>query len=137
MRKKDRKLSDLLEIISDRKGRAANGVKININERTIQRKIENATEKAMWEISSEVMADCNEFAKEDTGTLINSSMVKSEPGKGKIVWDTPYAKRQYWAVKTAHKQPNPNATWKWCEFAKKKWGKKWAEKAQQAFNKHF
>ena len=109
------------------------GVKIQINERMIQEKVSNAAEKAMWAISEEVMADCNEFVKVDTHVLQHSSMTHSEPGKGVITWDTPYAKRQYWEIKTAHKQPNPNATWKWCEAAKKKHLKKWTESAKKAF----
>lgn len=91
----------------------------------------------MWAISEEVMADCNEFVKVDQHGLEQSSLIKSEPAKGVIVWDTPYAKRQYWEIKTAHKDVNPNATWRWCEAAKKKYKEKWQKSAQKAFKMFF
>lgn len=111
-------------------------VRININKTLVTQKVERATEKALWEVTSNIMADCNEFVKHDKGTLEGSSMIHSLPEKGVITWQTPYARRQYWEIKTAHKNFNPNATWKWCEAAKLKYKEKWTRQIQKAFNKN-
>ena len=106
-------------------------VKININP-YLQQKIENAAEKAIWATTEEILADCQKYVKEDQGTLRDSAQIKSEPGKGIIVWDTPYAKRQYWEIKTSL---TPGRTWKWCETAKLKHGKRWQGLIQKAIKK--
>ena len=66
-----------------------------------------------------------------TGTLIASSLVHSRTQEGKLIWQTPYARRQYWAIRTAFKNVNPNATWRWCEHAKQKNLAKWNRQAQK------
>lgn len=101
-------------------------VKISIDQAKIRQKIENASEKALWATTSEILNDCQPYVKRDTGALEQSALVKSEPQKGVIVWDEPYAKRQYWEIKTANTSGgHPNATWKWFEYAKKKNVKRW------------
>lgn len=105
-------------------------MKIQISKAQVRAKIDNAKEKMCWAISSEIMGDCNEYCKEDSSDLIRSSLIKSEPGKGVIVWDTPYAKRQYWEIKTSL---TPGRTWKWCETAKRKHKDQWQRKAQRRF----
>lgn len=80
-------------------------------------------------LSEEILADCNEYCKEDNHILIDSSIEKSKPEKGLLIWETPYAKRQYWEIKTSL---TPGRTWKWCETAKRRWCKtKWSKKAER------
>ena len=79
-------------------------------------------------LSTEVLADCNEYCKEDNHALIDSSLIHSEPDKGRLVWETPYAKRQYWEIKTSL---TPGRTWKWCETAKRKHKARWQRLAER------
>ena len=44
-------------------------------------------------------------------------------------WQTPYARRQYWEIRTAYKDENPRATWKWVHVAKSKYQEKWTRQA--------
>ena len=93
-------------------------VKILVNEDTIQVKIDNAWKSGLEMLSSQVLKDCNRYCKEDTGMLILSSFIHSDLKKGRLVWQTPYAARQYYEIQTAYKDVNANASWRWCELAK-------------------
>ena len=106
-------------------------VKMNIKPRAVVAKIETAWERGLPVLSEEILADCNELCKEDTGTLIQSSLIHSDLRNGRLIWQTPYARRQYWAIRTAHKDKNPQATWKWCHAAKKRWQERWNRLAQK------
>ena len=106
-------------------------VKVNINEAKLLMKAQNPlTEKGLAMLSSQVLRDCNMYCKEDTGMLIASSMLHSQLNKGLLVWQTPYAARQYYEIRTAYKDVNPNATWRWCEVAKNNHGEKWLAQAK-------
>lgn len=105
-------------------------VKININEHAIQVKIDNAWSNGLEMLSSEILRDCNKYCKEDTGMLIMSSYIHSNLKKGLLIWNTPYAARQYYEIQTAIKDVNSNASWRWCEVAKTNHYEKWARQAQ-------
>lgn len=103
-------------------------VKINIDQQKVEARIDTAWKAGLPELSEEILADCNEYCKEDNKTLILSSYVHSRPKEGKLVWQTPYAKRQYWAIKTSL---TPGRTWKWCETAKRKMKARWNRLAER------
>lgn len=103
-------------------------VRIEIDASRVGAKVMNAWDAALPVLSEEILADCNEYCKEDTGALIKSSLLHSRPKEGKLVWETPYAKRQYWVIKTSL---TPGRTWKWCHKAKAKWGKRWEGLAER------
>ena len=107
-------------------------VKININQQRIYSKIDNPlTAEGLAMLSSQILTDCNRYCKEDTeGTLIASSMIHSKLDEGKLVWQTPYAARQYYEIQTAHTDINPNASWRWVEVAKQNHKADWQRQAQ-------
>ena len=105
-------------------------VKININENSIKATIDNKWNNALEAISSQILRDCNEFCKEDTGMLIMSSLIHSRLDKGLLIWNTPYAARQYYEIQTANPHPNHNATWRWAEVARNRYHERWAKQAQ-------
>jgi hypothetical protein len=105
-------------------------VKININEHAIQVKIDNAWSNGLEMLSSEILRDCNKYCKEDTGMLIMSSYIHSNLKKGLLIWNTPYAARQYYEIQTAIKDVNSNASWRWCEVAKQRYQTQWGRQAQ-------
>lgn len=102
-------------------------VKINISGDDVEAKVKSAWEKILYALSSEILGDCNEYCKEDTGALIASSNTHSLPQEGLLIWQTPYAKRQYWEIETSLK---PGRTWKWCETAKNKHKSDWDKRAE-------
>lgn len=104
-------------------------VKIMINTSKVGARVMGVfNTEVLPELSEEILADCNEYCKEDTHALIDSSLIHSQPEKGLLIWETPYAKRQYWAIKTSL---TPGRTWKWCETAKRKKKKLWAKSAER------
>lgn len=105
-------------------------VKIIINENSIKAKIDNTWESGLEMLSSEILRDCNKYCKEDNGYLIMSSFIHSDLKKGRLVWNTPYAARQYYEIRTAHKDKNSNASWRWCEVAKNNHLEQWQKQAQ-------
>ena len=106
-------------------------IKIQINKDAVKAQVMGAWDKGLAILSEEILNDCNQYCKEDTGALIASSLIHSVLAEGKLIWQTPYARRQYWKIRTAHTDVNQNASWKWCEVAKKKCKKKWAKQAQR------
>lgn len=106
-------------------------VKINIKKDAVVARVTGAFKTALPLLSEEILNDCNQYCKEDTGMLIASSLVHSLPREGKLIWQTPYARRQYWEIRTAFQSVNPNATWRWCEYAKQRYLLKWNRQAQK------
>lgn len=106
-------------------------VRVRISQNAVEARVMNAWEKGLALLSEEILNDCNLYCKEDTGTLIASSMLHSVPKEGKLIWQTPYAKRQYWEIRTAITDVNSQASWKWCEVAKRKHKSEWDRKAER------
>lgn len=107
-------------------------IRIRINTHAVQVRVEDAFKAGLPQLSEEILNDCNQYCKEDTGTLIASSLVHSRPQDGLLIWQTPYARRQYWEIRTAYTDVNPQATWKWCEAAKQHRLARWNRQAQRA-----
>lgn len=103
-------------------------VRIQINPEQVQAKIMGAWQKNLFALTSQILQDCNQYVKRDIGTLETSSLIHSQPAEGKIIWQTPYARRQYWEIKTSL---TPGRTWRWIETAKKKYKDRWYKLAQR------
>jgi hypothetical protein len=108
-------------------------VKVIVDRAAVVARLENAFKASLPMLSEEILNDCNKYCKEDSRTLIRSSLLQSLPKEGRLIWQTPYAKRQYWEIRTAIKDKNPSATWRWCEKAKRENIGKWTRQAQVAF----
>ena len=108
-------------------------VKFNINTAQIKKKCDHPFgEQGLAMLSSQILHDCNLYCKEDTeGTLIASSMIHSKLNEGLLIWQTPYAARQYYEIRTAYTDVNPNASWRWCEVAKNLHKADWGRSAQE------
>lgn len=107
------------------------GVRVILDEGKLMRRIKKGWNKTLTPLSEQILADCNNYCKQDTGNLIASSQANSQPQKGKLIWKTPYAKRQYWKIRTASRDKNPQATWRWCETAKRADLKSWNKLADK------
>lgn len=102
-------------------------VRINIQHHAVEARVMGAFEAALPQLSEEILNDCNQFCKEETGALISSSLTHSRPQEGKLIWQTPYARRQYWEIRTAYN----GKTWRWCEYAKQRHKARWERQAQR------
>lgn len=106
-------------------------VRINIPRGTVVARVESAFQRGLPILTEEIMNDCNQYVKVRDHALEQSAITHSRPQEGKIIWQTPYARRQYWEIRTAYTDVNPNATWKWAEVAKSKCLNKWQRQAQR------
>lgn len=105
-------------------------VRIQINENSIRATIDNTWQNGREMLCSQILRDCNLYCKEDTGMLIMSSLIHSRLKDGLLIWNTPYAARQYYEIPTAYKDVNSNASWRWCEVAKQNHLSEWQRQAQ-------
>ena len=103
-------------------------VKIKIDPNKVEGKVQGAWDKGLFVLSSQVLGDCNQYVKVDQHTMESSSHSASQLSEGRLVWDTQYAKRQYWAIRTSL---TPGRTWKWCETAKRKFKADWQKLAEK------
>lgn len=108
------------------------GVKVTVDKSKVAAKIAAGKAAMIPAVAEQALADCNYFARRDQGTMIESSETASDLQAGKLVWDTPYAKKAYYTG-TPSKDVNPNASLMWCEKAKAEFGKDWDEIAQKNF----
>ena len=107
-------------------------VTVTTDRSRIAARIKSGIERMIPAVAEQALADCNHFAKRDQGTLIQSSETASDLKAGELVWNTPYAKRQYYTG-TPSTDVNPNASLKWCEKARDTYGGDWQKIAQKQF----
>lgn len=111
-------------------------VKVEVDQNLIKTKMNKAWKKGLGMLSSQILKDCNRYCKEDTWMLIISSLIHSDLDNGKLVWNTPYAARQYYEIQTAYHDKNPEASWMWCDVAKQQHLDDWNKQAQ-AITKYY
>jgi len=108
-------------------------VRVRIETKQIKPKVKKTVEQAQRVVDSQVLKDSNRYAPMDTGNLINSSLRASQIGQGRLVWDTPYARRLYYNPQyNFSKAKNPQAGGLWFERAKSRHSREWAEVAGKA-----
>lgn len=102
----------------------------------IPRNIENFNQRGQVIFSSEVLKDCNYYVPQDTSNLIRSSQRSSNFEKGKLIWDTRYAKKVYYNPQyNFSKDKNPNARGLWFEAAKAHFFRRWLTVLENLKNK--
>ena len=105
----------------------------NFNVPEIMGNIEAANQEALVKMGKDIIASSNYYCKQDQGMLIASSQ-NSDLENGIIVWDTPYAQRQYY-LENAHTDRNPNAQMMWFHKAKDVHCDQWIKEYKNTFNK--
>jgi hypothetical protein len=103
-------------------------IRIQIDPNKVGLKVQGAWKESLLPLSSQILGDCNQYVKIDHKDMMLSSGSASKLNEGKLVWDTPYAKRQYWEIRTSL---TPGRTWKWCETAKRKFKSDWQKLAER------
>ena len=94
----------------------------------VSRKIKSNAERAQFILDEQVLKDSNFYAPLDTGELIRSSLRMSLIGQGRLIWDTPYARINYYGVnRNFSKDKNSMAGPLWFEMAKSRHLMEWLE----------
>jgi len=92
-------------------------VKVTINRKAMQ-KLGQIQQQALEMTTEAVKTDIvtSAVVPKKTGELERSAFVDVQPGKGRIIFDTPYARRLYWNPEYNFRQDNnANAQGKWME----------------------
>ncbi|MDD9147827.1 minor capsid protein [Sporolactobacillus sp. CQH2019] len=114
------------------------GIHVNVNLGDIAGKVNKAKKFAQVALDEQVLKDSNRFIPFDTGNLRDSSIRASQPGTGKVVWDTPYARRLYYNPQyNFSKDQNTLARGRWFDAAKAQCGAQWVDTAQNGVNEYF
>lgn len=101
-------------------------LKIKFVDKEMSKKIQQIMEKGQIILDTQVLKDSNHYAPMDEGTLIGSGIRFTQPGTGKIIWETPYARRLYYNPQyNFSRDSNPNAQGLWFEAAKSRHLKDW------------
>ena len=107
-------------------------VRVYTNYARIKARVENGRKSMIAAVTEQVVQDGNYFCKQDQGTLMSSALSASQPKKGLAIWNTPYAKKQYYTG-TPSKDVNPNASMMWVEKARSAFGADWQKIADKEF----
>lgn len=105
-------------------------IRIQLNTRALLKELEVNWNKYLPELLILMRENCNRYVPKDRGDLIGSSFRASDLRHGKIIWDTPYARRRYFEG-TPSKDANPNATTHWVEVATVRHRKEWHKAARE------
>jgi hypothetical protein len=97
----------------------------------IRSKVSASKERAQKVLDMTVIKDSGRFVPFQTGMLEKSAMESSRVGSGLVVYNTPYAKRQYYGEFEHGKNKHPQATRLWFEAAKAENLEKWIRIAQE------
>ena len=70
-------------------GAAQVRVEVDIRSQITRSDVERATQAAIAMTSEQALKDCNFYCKQDTGALIQSSLIHSDIDGGVLKWVTP------------------------------------------------
>lgn len=113
-------------------------VKVDVNMGKLKAKEEIASRLAQEQIDQAVLKDSNYYIPKDKSYLEGSGIISSLIGKGKIIWDEPYARRLYYNPQyNFSKDMNPNAQGLWFEAAKSNKLQSWVNIGKKVFGEQF
>jgi hypothetical protein len=109
------------------------GVKVSID--GLARAAAKRSAYARFVTTQQVIKDSNRYVPFYEGTLMKSSLTASDPKRGIVRWDTPYARKMYNGLNyNFSKDMNPLAGPQWYKRAEGVHGKSWLKVAQGALN---
>lgn len=113
-------------------------VNVEIDTAKLLAKSASAEKRAQEQLDQDVIKDSNYYIPKDKSTLEGSALIASQIGKGKVIWDTPYARRLYYNPGyNFSTDKNPNARGLWFEAAKAKKRSEWLQNAQANYKREF
>lgn len=112
-------------------------IEVNFDEKKEEDKIKQSVHLTQAKFDAQVLKDSNRFCPFKTGAMFKSAIIATKLGSGEIIWDTEYAREQYYSHPNKSHQQNPNATMMWFETAKVRYSKDWEVLAQNEFSKNF
>lgn len=111
-------------------------VKVVIDDKVVTERITKRIDGVQGKLDAQILKDSNYYCPMDSGTLQKSAIIHSVLGSGRLVWQTPYAREQYYNDGYTHGHSrNPNATSRWFESAKARRLDVWLKLANDEYQK--
>jgi hypothetical protein len=113
----------------------SNGPSFNIHVELsgVSAAVQQMVKLAQFALDTQVVKDSNKYIPFQEGILRDSAITASAIGEGKVIWNTPYARRLYYNPEYKfNKDRNPDAQGLWFEAAKSANKKDWEKIANQA-----
>ena len=104
---------------------------INFNPAAVAEKYKGKAKRAQMWLDNEVLKDCSPYVPRITGALERSGIDGTVIGSGLIVYNSPYAKWQYYGYFNHSTQAHSQASREWFEVAKASNKNKWIRKVKQ------
>jgi|SRR5690606_22401678 hypothetical protein len=112
-------------------------MRVKVDVKGVPEKIRKFREMGQKVLDEQILKDSNKYAPEDTGELIRSSIRSTRFGSGRIIWDTPYARRLYYNPQyNFSKDKNPNAGGLWFRRARARHLNQWKKMLEQLKKKY-
>lgn len=93
-------------------------VTFTVNKAKIRTRLKNANKTAQKWLDNEVLKDTTPYVPRVTGELERSGIAGTVIGFGRVVYNKPYARRQYYGYFEHSKQAHPMATRAWFQASK-------------------
>lgn len=93
-------------------------MRIDVNWHRLERELLDNVDKAQKVTDLQVLKDCGPYIPRDEGELERSGPRATVIGSGEVVWDEPYAQRQYYKLPNKARDVHPLAVMRWFEAAK-------------------
>lgn len=74
-------------------------VKVQSTEKTLEQLGLNKGGRAQRALDAAILETCEPYIPVDTGTMRNSGTIYTVIGSGRIIWQTPYVRKQYYENK--------------------------------------
>lgn len=105
-------------------------VRINVKKdlKGVSKRVSQMTKLGQYALANQVHQDSNKYAPKKTGDLRTQSYVT--PDNKQVIWNVPYARRQYYNV--GAKFTTPGTGPKWDQKAKSIHGKQWEQIVKKA-----
>lgn len=104
-------------------------VKINGN---LNAKLDKMAEKQQAMLKQEVAKGCEKYVPADSMTLTRSVQPSIDTKDPYLIYNTPYARKQYYSAPNKSKDIHPDATMQWFEKWKQADGKATIERIKKA-----
>lgn len=95
---------------------------VKVNVKGLNPRLESLIDKGKYALANQVLQDSNLFVPKRTGQLRRSSYVTNS--NSQIVWNTPYATKQYYEQATKYTTSGTGS--KWDLLAQSKYGASWS-----------
>lgn len=85
-------------------------------------------------LDSEIVKYTSPFVPMDNGILMESAQIATDYGSGEVIWQTPYARHQYYKTDDTRTY-DPLRGGHWFDRAKAVHGSRWVKMAKQVFRR--